>query len=173
MSSTFDGHGPAKQPHGMEKPLEEEESLIPQEGKSREHCLLTAGGTGIKVLAIGLVGCCLGLFWLLSNCMPRDGLATKALSTNISKSHLEKYAAPTPSATSSVLNVFQVYQPVLTPEGATDETILGDGTENTTSLASASSGASCQVLLMDHVFAFSYGQPFVGTLRLVFSTWPS
>lgn len=163
MPSIFGRRECAKESHGMEIPLEEEESLISQEGESRErhHSLWT--GTSIKVLAIGLVGCCLGLFLLLSGCMPmpRAGGRTEALST-ISRSHLEKYAAPSPSATSSVLNVFQVYQPVLTPEGVTDETILGDGAENTTSLASASSGASCQVLLMEHVFAYSYGLPFVG-----------
>lgn len=168
MPSIFGGRECAKESHGMEIPLEEEESLISQEGKSRErhHSLWT--GTGIKVLAIGLVGCCLGLFLLLSGCMPmpRAGGRTEALST-ISRSHLEKYAAPLPSATASVLNVFQVYQPVLTPEGVTDETILGDGAENTTSLASASPGASCQVLLMEHVFAYSYGLPFVGMLHLI------
>lgn len=149
----------------MEKPLEEEqESLIAGEEQLRGKSLWN--GTVVKVLAISLVGCCLGVFWLLSDCMPRSSRGTDPLPTIISKSHLEKYAAPTPSATSSVLDVFQVYQPVLTPQGATDETILDNGSENTTSLASASSGASCQVLLMEYVFAFSYGAPFVGKFGL-------
>lgn len=95
--------------------------------------------------------------------MPRPDSMVATLSTTVSKSHLAKYAtiAP-PPANSSVLDVFQVYQPVLTPSGPTDEIILGDGAENTTAIASAASGSSCQVVLMEHVFAYSYGQPFVG-----------
>ena len=38
---------------------------------------------------------------------------------------------------------FQVYEPVLTPSGAAGE---------------------CTQLLMDHVFAYSYGHPFIGIL---------
>jgi hypothetical protein len=148
----------------MEKPLEEE-CLIAEGRNPRRYSLWN--GTGMKVLAVALIACFLGIFLLLSDCMPRPRWGADVLSATISKSHLEKHAAPTPSATSSVLDVFQVYQPVLTPEGATDETILVDGSESTTSLASASSGASCQVLLMDHVFAYSYGEPFVGMLRFV------
>jgi hypothetical protein len=170
MSSIFGRHASARESHGLEKPLDEEESLIPQEGESREHYLWT--GTVIKVLVMGLVGCCLGLFWLLSRCTSRAGGQTEVLFT-ISRSLLEKNAAPMASMTSSVLNVFQVYQPVLTPEGVTDETVQGDGAENTTSLASASSGPSCQVLLMEHVFAFSYGLPFVGMLRFVSRPGPA
>ena len=43
-------------------------------------------------------------------------------------------------AASEPLVDFQVYEPVLVP-----------------------SGAPCTQLLMEHVFAYSYGQPFVGT----------
>ena len=155
----------------MEKPLEEEYLIAGTEEENLRGNSLWSG-TGIKVLAVALVGCCLGVLWLVSDCMPRSSRGADPLPTIISKSHLEKYAAPLPSATSSVLDVFQVYQPVLTPEGATDETILGDGSENTTSLAAASSEASCQVLLMEYVFAFSYGAPFVGKFGF-FSNWPS
>jgi len=64
-----------------------------------------------------------------------------------------------------VLEVFQVYQPVLTPSGVTDQTISSNGEEDTITIASAPSASSCKVLLMDHVFGYSYGMPFVGTLH--------
>ncbi|EHK96353.1 putative Peptide-N4-(N-acetyl-beta-glucosaminyl)asparagine amidase A [Glarea lozoyensis 74030] len=62
----------------------------------------------------------------------------------------------------AVLECFQVYQPVLFPKGAVDQVITSDGTENTTIIAPSSSNSSCQVLLMDHSFGYSYGMPFVG-----------
>jgi hypothetical protein len=68
-------------------------------------------------------------------------------------------AAPTPTG---LLDVFQVYQPVLTPQGATDQTVSSEGVEGTSTIAAAASPDSCEVLLMDHVFAYSYGIPFVG-----------
>lgn len=47
------------------------------------------------------------------------------------------------SSTTEVLEVFQVYQPVSTTGGA-------------------DSACNDEILLMDHVFAYSYGKPFVG-----------
>ena len=55
------------------------------------------------------------------------------------------------SAASGLLNDFEVYQPVLTPTGSSDQY-----------------GCIYTELLMDHSFGFSYGMPFVGmrpTLR--------
>lgn len=162
MSSIFGGYGPTKKPHNMENSLEKE-CLIAQGDESRRRS--SWNNTAMKVLAITLIGCCFGLVWVaLTECAP----GSQDMPTTIAESHLEKYdAPPIPSATPSVLEVFQVYQPVLTPEGLTDETIPSDDAEHKASLASASSGVSCQVLLMDHVFAFSYGQPFVGMLWFV------
>jgi hypothetical protein len=68
-----------------------------------------------------------------------------------------------PSST-GVLEVFQVYQPVLTPSGPTDEIISSDGSSNTTAIISTENGSSCTQLLMEYSFGFSYGHPFVGTL---------
>lgn len=59
------------------------------------------------------------------------------------------------TATATVLENFEVHQPVLTPSGAT----LDDG-ESTG--GSSSVGDSCSVVLMDHIFAYSYGTPYVG-----------
>lgn len=61
----------------------------------------------------------------------------------------------TASATSSVLVDFQVHQPVLTPDGAT----LDSGTSNG---EAGDVTDSCQVVLMDYVFAYSYGEPYIG-----------
>lgn len=60
---------------------------------------------------------------------------------------------------------FQVYQPVLTPSGAVDDTLTSDGNVETTTLVESSMSESCSELLMEHVFAFSYGHPFVGKLQ--------
>jgi len=63
------------------------------------------------------------------------------------------------TAAATVLEVFQVHQPVLTPSGPT----LDDAAASDDDGASAGSAANaCSVVLMDHVFAFSYGAPFVG-----------
>lgn len=51
---------------------------------------------------------------------------------------------------SSALVNFQVYEPVVTPTGPNDEL-----------------GCVHTQLLMEHVFAFSYGSPFVGMKALV------
>lgn len=66
-----------------------------------------------------------------------------------------------PSST-AVLNVFQVYQPVLSPFGVVDNTINSDGSSNTTTLDASGQASGCTKLLMDHSFGFSYGHPFVG-----------
>ncbi|KAI9054183.1 hypothetical protein LZ554_001354 [Drepanopeziza brunnea f. sp. 'monogermtubi'] len=68
---------------------------------------------------------------------------------------------PTPSP-SGLLEVFQVYPPVLTPSGITDETISENGLSDTISIAPIAATSSCQALLMEHSFALSYGVPFVG-----------
>ncbi|KAL1867730.1 hypothetical protein Daus18300_006286 [Diaporthe australafricana] len=63
------------------------------------------------------------------------------------------------TAAATVLEVFQVHQPVLTPSGPTLDDADDDG-----EAAGGSTGGSdsCSVVLMDHVFAVSYGAPFVG-----------
>lgn len=59
------------------------------------------------------------------------------------------------SATGTVLVDYQVHQPVLTPEGATLDTGVSNGEAGDVQ-------DSCQVVLMDYVFAYSYGEPFIG-----------
>ncbi|RDW91440.1 hypothetical protein BP5796_02605 [Coleophoma crateriformis] len=66
------------------------------------------------------------------------------------------------SAPTGVLEVFQLYQPVFTPNGPTNQTINNDGSSNTTTLNELASTSSCQVTLMDFSFGSSFGKPFVG-----------
>jgi len=122
-----------------------------------------------KVFAIVVLVCSLCLLWLFGDCLSAKHRETEFESVTVHSTHpfnLVKYqapaASPTPSS-SAVLECFQVYQPVLTPNGFTDETTESDGSETTVAIESANTAGSCQVLLMEHVFAFSYGQPFVGT----------
>jgi hypothetical protein len=65
-----------------------------------------------------------------------------------------------PTSLPTVLECFQVAEPVLTPQGA--QSSSGGGAPVTTNATDSSPTASCQVLLMDHVFGNSYGTPFVG-----------
>jgi hypothetical protein len=111
------------------------------------------------------VGICGVLLWFVSGCFVSSGLKETNIPPADSFSLIKRavqvaIAAPT----SAVLECFQVYQPVLFPSGAVDETILSDGAENTTTIDSTDSTSSCQVLLMEHSFGFSYGIPFVGKL---------
>ena len=121
----------------------------------------------ITALALASFACVLALYFLWSDCLLSvvpEWKEDREPVVHSSSFDLVKYAASAPSA-SPILECFQVYQPVLTPSGATDDTLSSDGLENTTTIASASSGSSCELLLMEHSFAFSYGMPFVGLLR--------
>ncbi|KAI9642881.1 hypothetical protein NHQ30_008615 [Ciborinia camelliae] len=100
------------------------------------------------------------IYWFLRPCSP------EATADTIPKSNLVKYSvALEPSATpsSAVLEVFQVYQPVLIPPGITDETASYNGVEETAIIASTNGATSCKVVLMEHTFGYSYGIPYVGT----------
>lgn len=148
---------------GLEKPSHEE--ILESEGVHSSFGRTTRRRR-VQLCAFIFAGCCLSVFWILMNYLPdshRKFGTTHEISTNVANFDLVKYQAPspTPSAT-GVLECFQVYQPVLTSSGATDETVFTDGLENTTTIDPVTSKSSCQVVLMQHDFAFSYGIPFVG-----------
>lgn len=89
----------------------------------------------------------MALSWILTN-----GRYLLFLCVLISISRCEVVEKPPDSllqvrqvAETSPLTDFQVYEPVLTPTGPNDKY-----------------GCVYTKLLMDHVFAFSYGNPFVG-----------
>src|ERR1700760_4832624 len=104
----------------------------------------------VTSLLLVFTGICVGFTWLLSGCLSKNRLDVQALRSTIS--NLVKDAVPSPAATPAVLNVFQVYQPVLTPSGATDETISSSGVENTAAIGQVNLANSCQLLLMNHTF---------------------
>jgi hypothetical protein len=146
----------------------EEEGLLDESEILRMH---SKSSGRWKIISLVFIGCCVGLGWLLNDCLPTYSIQERKSAPPTFE--LVKYTAavssvsfttPTPTG---VLEVFQVYQPVLTPQGATDETVLNDGVENTTTIAAATSSSSCEVLLMDHVFAYSYGIPFVGMFHSI------
>jgi hypothetical protein len=111
-----------------------------------------------QLLLAVIVISCISLVWTLHDCLPAKKLYNE--DSVSSTFHLVKDAVS--ASPSGVLEDFQVYQPVFTPSGATDETTTDSGLENTTTIAQTTATSSCQVLLMNHSFAFSYGIPFVG-----------
>lgn len=68
--------------------------------------------------------------------------------------------------TASVLEDFEVYPPVLTPSGLTDQTIDRNGDLNTSVIATIDPESSYTILLMKHDFGYSYGEPYVGESNL-------
>lgn len=75
--------------------------------------------------------------------------------------------AATAAATNLVVDL-GVYQPVLSPAGAVDQTISNDGTRYTGVVASAPTNGTCATIsLMDYSFGQSYGVPFVSMYRLL------
>ena len=68
------------------------------------------------------------------------------------------------AAEATVLECFQVAQPVLMPHGTRYRSVDEDGVGMSAEITNPaiSNSESCTVVLMDHVFANSYGQPFVG-----------
>jgi Peptide N-acetyl-beta-D-glucosaminyl asparaginase amidase A len=61
-----------------------------------------------------------------------------------------------------LLEVFQVTPPVLTPSHPDPNDFVGGGSLAASTAIQKRADCLETVLLMDHVFAFSYGQPFVG-----------
>lgn len=120
----------------------------------------------LRVALLVVAGSSLCLLWLLNDCLPVTSWKIQEEHSNaasVSAFDLVKYqvSSAAPSAT-GVLECFQVYQPVLTPEGITDDTVLSDGEQETTTIAPSAAEESCGVRLMQHDFAFSYGMPFIG-----------
>jgi hypothetical protein len=111
----------------------------------------------VVVFAVITVSC-IAVVWVLRDCSPTIRLHHQ----NLAPSTFRLVKDAVSASTSGVTVDFQVYQPVFTPSGATDDTTQSDGSENTTVVAQTNATSSCQVLLMQHTFAFSYGLPFVG-----------
>lgn len=81
----------------------------------------------------------------------RQSASTSSFTTSVTATS----TAASESATGTVLVDFEVHQPVLTPKGAT----LDSGESNG---EAGEIKDSCEVILMDYVFAYSYGEPYIG-----------
>lgn len=153
----------------FDKPANPEAFVDPKTAKSLTFAQETATTRNFlypvhsfKAFFLALLASCAILVWLLAECVPAIEWQTVVSSPAFA---LAKDAVPAPSATaspSSVLEVFQVYQPVLTPTGLVDETVLEDGSESAATVAQTVAPGGCETLLMEHSFGFSYGIPFVG-----------
>jgi hypothetical protein len=151
--------------------LKEEELLLDKtEGQSsgRQH---RTKRSWPWLLFLTFIGCCLSLFWLFSDCFVASHEEKHEVSPATYDLVTKAARAPAATPSSGVLECFQVYQPVFFPSGAVDETVTSDGLENTTTIAPTASASSCEVLLMEHSFGFSYGMPFVGLLPRIFEPY--
>jgi hypothetical protein len=111
-----------------------------------------------KIMFAVVAASCIALVWILQDCLPSKSSPHQ----NLVSSTFRLVKDAVSASTSGVTIDFQVYQPVYTPSGARAETTQANGSENTTVVAQTNATSSCQVLLMQHTFAFSYGLPFVG-----------
>ncbi|KAH9885172.1 peptide-N4-(N-acetyl-beta-glucosaminyl)asparagine amidase A [Xylariomycetidae sp. FL2044] len=67
------------------------------------------------------------------------------------------------TAAGTVLECFQVAPPVLTPEGSSRQPASYDGSgDSPDARRSSLQKEPCTVTVMEHIFGFSYGKPFVG-----------
>ena len=132
--------------------------------RERIQCLKYSFNVQLLLLLACFVG--LGLFARSSLSYGADSDATGVQLSNRGQNAQpaveETFISRTKTLSSPVLEVFQVYQPVLAPSGPTDQTIESDGSSNTTAIVSTEAFASCTQLLMEYSFGFSYGHPFVG-----------
>jgi len=115
----------------------------------------------LKMQLLLLLACFLGL-GLLAQSFLSCGARLSKRGRNAQPAVEEAFLSQSKSPSSPVLEVFQVYQPVLAPSRPTDQTIESDGLSNTTAIGSTETVSSCTQLLMEHSFGFSYGHPFVG-----------
>jgi hypothetical protein len=99
----------------------------------------------------------LAVWWLTGQRLP----STQDLdTTSIIPAVLPRLGARAPE--SSLLEVVQIYAPILTvaQDGALDIT---DGSSEGSPEITSSNQSFCEEILVEHSFGFSYGQPFVGT----------
>jgi hypothetical protein len=113
---------------------------------SRRHRLLRATALALTITI------------LTTLCFVDRGIGKDlALSASVTARSVQHYAR----AAGSVLEVFEVYPPVLTviPSGALEIT---DGSSNASIQIIDNHRKSCQQVIVDYPFAYSYGAPFVG-----------
>lgn len=126
----------------------------------------------LQLLTTIFFGCFVAAIWLLSWLDMTDSLAA-GLSAPEPEYNFDlikdSTTAPVASAsTAPILQVFQVHPPVLTPSGIVESVSRSDSASvarnasASTVIATTAANASCDVLLMNYSFGYSYGKPFVG-----------
>ncbi|GAB7356322.1 hypothetical protein MBLNU459_g7118t2 [Dothideomycetes sp. NU459] len=112
----------------------------------------------MKTVSVATLLLCLFIFAASSSKSSRcsASLAEPVIAPGIKHT---KHAA---AATTPILEVFQVYPPVLTVDSDGDFELTDGSTDDTIALASSNQSV-CQETLVVHSFAYSYGEPFVGT----------
>ncbi|CAG8972435.1 hypothetical protein HYALB_00001124 [Hymenoscyphus albidus] len=159
-------HSQSTKPREMEKYTTPFPSYT-QEGTSVSHLHITPPQGkrpgSCKLLASTIAGCCVALLWVFGGCYTfgnSKGIAPSPFANyNLVKNAVHAVIA---APNSAVLECFQVYPPVLFPSGAINSTVSSDGLKSTPIIATVDTTSSCQVLLMDQSFGYSYGIPFVG-----------
>lgn len=122
--------------------------------------------TSLKNLCFAIFGCSVALVFLLTKCLPDALVEWQTDDYHPTTLSLVKHSVAASSATPSstaVLECFQVAEPVLTPS-VTDGSTSDNESEITIPPSKAAN--SCEVTLMAHTFAYSYGMPFVGKFTL-------
>ncbi len=135
-----------------------EQLLTAAEKRPASPRKLFASGCVPKLLLALILGSCLAVILMLQGCLSTIKLQYEDLAS----SNLRLVKDAISASTSGVTEDFQVYQPVFTPSGVREETTQANGSGNTTAIAQTNTSSSCQVVLMEYSFAYSYGVPFVG-----------
>lgn len=147
----------------------EKHVLTQPETSSRQRKGISSATT-LPVILLSFLGLG-GILILLKQAFSSSGYrpagepARSHLPVGLPRIHVERASAPPGTTTTSpprasptaILEVFQVYQPVLIPNNNNS-----DGVSNPTVPTVGGTAANCQVLLMQHSFGQSYGVPFVG-----------
>jgi hypothetical protein len=118
---------------------------------------------GIQLLFICLLFLTLRIIFRgLSARKETPATSTTGTEPNVAKRAISSTSSAVTATSTGLENVFMVYPPVFGPSGAIDEVITSSGEESGVIEGSSTTSESCQVLLMQYGFAYSYGAPFVG-----------
>jgi hypothetical protein len=157
--------------HGMAAKWEDVDERGYEPWKKRKQASLRELSTKVYV---AILACSIALFGSALFLLRSPSPDTELSSAFTARSAAPQDAGTTtvssltiPSSTSSAsltsttpVEIFQVFSPVLGSTG-----LIGSNGPVANITATEASGSSCQVTLMEHSFADSFGKPFVGMLN--------
>ena len=150
------------------------ETLIPSSKRFPGYLQFATQNWKLQILLI--IGCSIALLVFIQRSFASVLLYRRAMpdvhrrDSTVKTGGIEMSTLSVMRPISGVLEVFQVYQPVLAPNGLMDEIILKDGSSSPTKMEPLEHTLGCGELLMEHSFGFSYGHPFVGRLAVICCT---